>query len=182
MALLSLMARLGSADPVELQTDMGRLIDGFDVTRFGSAPTKFDEADLYPLTAHYLQTLPLSEVRDHVAALGVPDDMAEPFWLMARENITTLGDLGQWWALCRDGAEPLVAPEDANFIAQAMAMLPPAPFDDTTWGTWTSAVKEATGRKGKQLFMPLRKAVTGQERGPEMAALLPLMQVIRARG
>ena len=182
MALLSLMARLGSADPVELQTDMGRLIDGFDVTRFGAAPTKFDEADLYPLTAHYLQTLPLSAVRDHVAALGVPDDKAEPFWLMARDNITTLGDLGQWWTLCRDGAEPLVAPEDAEFITQAMAMLPPAPFDDTTWGTWTSAVKEATGRKGTQLFMPLRKAVTGQERGPEMAALLPLMQVIRARG
>ncbi|TMV11888.1 glutamate--tRNA ligase [Arenibacterium halophilum] len=182
MALLSLMARLGSADPVELQTDMGRLIDGFDVTRFGAAPTKFDEADLYPLTAHYLQTLPLSEVRDHVAALGVPDDIAEPFWLMARENITTLGDLGQWWALCRDGADPLIAPEDADFIAQAMAMLPSGPFDATTWGTWTSAVKDATGRKGKQLFMPLRKAVTGQERGPEMAALLPLMQVIRARG
>ena len=181
MALLSLMARLGSADPVELQTDMGRLIDGFDVTRFGAAPTKFDEADLYPLTAHYLQTLPLSAVRDHVAALGVPDDKAEPFWLMARDNITTLGDLGQWWTLCRDGAEPLVAPEDAEFITQAMAMLPPAPFDDTTWGAWTSAVKEATGRKGKQLFMPLRKAITGQERGPEMAALLPLMQVIRAR-
>ena len=181
MALLSLMARLGSSDPVELQTDMGKLIDGFDVTRFGSAPTKFDVEDLFPLTAHYLQGLELAEVRDDVAALGVPDEMAEAFWLMARDNITTRADLEGWWTLCRDGAEPLVDDEDADFVAEAMKLLPDAPFDETTWGAWTSAVKEATGRKGKGLFMPLRKALTGQTRGPEMAALMPLMQVVRAR-
>ena len=178
MALLSLMARL---DPVELQTQMAQLIDGFDISRFGAAPTKFDEADLYPLTAHYLQSLPLEAVRDRVDALGVPSELAEPFWLMARDNITTLENLGGWWALCRDGAEPLVAPEDEEFVAQAMSMLPAMPFDESSWGTWTSTVKEATGRKGKGLFMPLRKALTGQERGPEMAALMPLLQVVRGR-
>ncbi len=182
VALLSLMARLGSSDPVELQADMGALIDGFDITRFGAAPTKFDTEDLFPLTAHYLQQQPFEAVRDVVLALDVPEAQAEAFWLMARDNITTLGDLGEWWTLCCDGAAPLVADEDAEFIAQAMAMLPEQPFDDTTWSQWTGAVKEATGRKGKGLFMPLRKAITGRERGPEMAALLPLMQVIRARG
>ncbi|OWU81820.1 glutamate--tRNA ligase [Phaeobacter sp. 22II1-1F12B] len=181
MALLSLMARLGSADPVELQTQMAQLIDGFDISRFGAAPTKFDEADLYPLTAHYLQSLPLESVRDRVDALGVPSELAEPFWLMARDNITTLEDLGGWWALCRDGAEPLIAPEDEEFVAQAMSMLPAMPFDESSWSIWTSTVKEATGRKGKGLFMPLRKALTGQERGPEMAALMPLLQVVRGR-
>ena len=181
MALLSLMARLGSADPVELQTEMGRLIDGFDIKRFGAAPTKFDEADLYPLTAHYLQSLPLDEVRAHVDALGVPAETAEAFWLMARDNITTLGDLGEWWELCRDGADPLVADEDAEFVAEAMTLLPAQPFDGESWSNWTSAVKEATGRKGRGLFMPLRKALTGRERGPEMAALMPLMQVVRTK-
>ncbi|WP_238370833.1 glutamate--tRNA ligase [Heliomarina baculiformis] len=181
MALLSLMARLGSADPVELQTQMAQLIDGFDISRFGAAPTKFDEADLYPLTAHYLQSLPLESVRDRVDALGVPAELAEPFWLMARDNITTLEDLGGWWALCQDGAEPLIAPEDEEFVAQAMSMLPAMPFDESSWSTWTGTVKDATGRKGKGLFMPLRKALTGQERGPEMAALMPLLQVVRGR-
>ncbi|MCA0871930.1 glutamate--tRNA ligase [Seohaeicola saemankumensis] len=181
MALLSLMARLGSSDPVALQTDMAALIDGFDITRFGAAPTKFDVQDLFPLTAHYLQALPLDAVRDEVLALGVPEDLAEPFWLMARDNITTLADLAGWWQLCRDGAEPLIADEDRDFIAQAMDLLPDAPFDGDSWSSWTAAVKEATGRKGKGLFMPLRKALTGQERGPEMAALMPLLQVVRAR-
>ncbi|MCE8512057.1 glutamate--tRNA ligase [Ruegeria pomeroyi] len=182
MALLSLMARLGSSDPVELRSDMAELIEGFDVTRFGAAPTKFDVQDLFPLTGRYLQALPLEAVAADVAAAGVPEDMAAPFWLMARENITTLNDLAGWWALCRDGAEPLIADEDRAFVAEAMALLPEGPLDGDSWGAWTQAVKEATGRKGKGLFMPLRKAVTGMERGPEMATLLPLMQVIRARG
>ncbi len=182
MALLSLMARLGSSDPVELRSEMAELIDGFDINRFGAAPTKFDVQDLFPLTAKHLQSLPLADVADAVAEAGVPADLAEPFWAMARENITTLADLKGWWELCRDGAEPLIADEDSDFIAEAIALLPEGPFDGDTWGTWTKAVKEATGRKGKGLFMPLRKALTGMERGPEMAALLPLLQVIRARG
>ena len=182
MALLSLMARLGSSDPVELRSEMAELIEGFDVNRFGAAPTKFDVQDLFPLTAKHLQSLPLAEVADAVAEAGVPGELAEPFWAMARENITTLADLKGWWELCRDGAEPLIADEDRDFIAEAIALLPEAPFDAETWGSWTKAVKEATGRKGKGLFMPLRKALTGMERGPEMAALLPLLQVIRARG
>ncbi|WP_420585101.1 glutamate--tRNA ligase [Ruegeria sp.] len=182
MALLSLMARLGSSDPVELRSDMAELIEGFDVNRFGAAPTKFDVQDLFPLTAKHLQSLPLTDVADAVADAGVPAELAEPFWAMARENITTLADLKGWWELCRDGAEPLIADEDREFIAEAIALLPEGSFDGETWGTWTKAVKEATGRKGKGLFMPLRKALTGMERGPEMAALLPLLQVIRARG
>ncbi len=182
MALLSLMARLGSSDPVELRSEMAELIDGFDINRFGAAPTKFDVQDLFPLTAKHLQSLQLADVADAVAEAGVPADLAEPFWAMARENITTLADLKGWWELCRDGAEPLIADEDRDFIAEAIALLPEGPFDGDTWGTWTKAVKEATGRKGKGLFMPLRKALTGMERGPEMAALLPLLQVIRARG
>ncbi len=181
MALLSLMARLGSSDPVELRAEMSELVEGFDVTRFGSAPTKFDVQDLFPLTAKHLQSLPLASVSEAVADAGVPDDLAEPFWSMARENITTLNDLKGWWELCRDGAEPLIAEEDREFIAEAMAILPEGPFDGETWSKWTSAVKDATGRKGKGLFMPLRKALTGMERGPEMASLLPLLKVIRAR-
>ena len=182
MALLSQMARLGSSDPIELRSEMAELIEGFDINRFGSAPTKFDVQDLFPLTGRYLQSLPLDKVQSDLDALGVPADKQAPFWDVAKENITTLGDLETWWTLCRDGAEPLIADEDKEFIAEAMALLPEGPYDADTWKTWTTAVKEATGRKGKKLFMPLRHAVTGMERGPDMSALLSLMQVVRARG
>lgn len=175
-ALLSLMARLGSSQPVELCTTMDELVDGFDISNFGAAPTKFDEQDLFPLTARYLHGLPLEAVADDVVALGVPADKAEKFWSVVRENITVKGDMAGWWDLFQNGATAVVDDEDAEFIATALSMLPEPPYGDDTWATWTAEVKEATGRKGKGLFMPLRKAVTGQARGPEMADVMALLQ------
>ena len=181
MALLSLMARLGSSDPVELRTDMAALIDGFDISRFGSAPTKFDEADLFPLTGRYLQSLPFEAVAGRIQTVGVPADMAGAFWAVMRDNIETLNDLDAWWAMCRDGAKPVIEDEDRAFVARAMEMLPETPFGPDTWSSWTGVVKDASGRKGRALFMPLRKALTGQAHGPDMAALMPLLQVVKAR-
>ena len=176
MALLSLMARLGSSQPVVLASSIDELAEGFDLSHFGAAPTKFDENDLFPLTARILHETPYEEMAAEIAALGVPEALAPDFWAVARENITTRADLPDWWAVLRDGAVPLVAEEDREFIAQAFAMLPDPPYDAETWGSWTNAVKEATGRKGKGLFMPLRKAVTGREKGPEMADVMRLLQ------
>ncbi|MGY9049385.1 glutamyl-tRNA synthetase [Puniceibacterium antarcticum] len=180
-ALLSLMARLGSSQPVELRMSLEEIAEGFELEQFGAAPTKFDVNDLLPLVARKLHGLPFDAIKADIAALGVPDDKAELFWQVARENITVRSDLAAWWTMFSEGAEPVVADEDRDFIAQAMALLPDGPYDHDTWGQWTAAVKEATGRKGKGLFMPLRLAVTGQQRGPEMADVLPLMQVIRAK-
>ena len=180
-ALLSLMARLGSSQPVALRLTLDELANGFDVSQFGTAPTKFNADDLLPLTRERNQALPFASVRDRIAGLGVPDALAEQFWRVMSANITFLDDLGPWWALCRDGAEPLIEPGDEDFVAQAMAMLPAPPFTDATWSSWTDAVKQATGRKGKALFMPLRKAVTGMPSGPEMMDLMPLLQKVRAK-
>lgn len=182
MALLSLMARLGSSKPVELAGSHQELMDGFDIGSFGSAPTKFDKDDLFPLTRAYVQGLPFDAVAERIDALGVPKDLQDGFWRVAKGNITVLNELEGWWHLFRDGAEPLIDEEDREFVAQAIAMLPEMPFGPETWKDWTSAVKEATGRKGKGLFMPLRKALTGQEHGPEMTDVMPLLQVVRAKG
>ena len=176
MALLSLMARLGSNQPVELCSTMEELVDGFDLSTFGSAPTKFDAQDLFPLTAQINHARPFADVADDIAALGVPAEIADDFWTVVRENITVKSDMADWWTLFRDGAAPLVADEDKDFVAQAFELMPDYPFDGESWKNWTTAAKEASGRKGKGLFMPLRKAITGRERGPDMSAVLPLLQ------
>ena len=181
-ALLSMMARLGSSQPVELKMTLDDLAEGFDLSQFGASPTKFDAEDLWPLTRERNQALPFDQVADRIAALGVPEGLAERFWHVASQNITKLDDLADWWTIFSQGAEPQIDPEDADFIAQAMPLLPPPPYTDATWGEWTAAVKDATGRKGKGLFMPLRKAVTGQAHGPDMAQVMPLLQVVKARG
>lgn len=176
MAVLSLMARLGSSEPIELRANIAGIVDGFDISKFGSAPTKFDVEDLKPLTARYLATLDHTAVADEIAAAGVPAEFAEAFWNVVKDNIATMADLPTWWALFRDGAAPMVADDDKDFITQAFDILGDPPYAADTWSTWTSAVKEASGRKGKQLFMPLRHAVTGLQRGPEMADVMPLLQ------
>lgn len=176
MAVLSLMARLGSSEPIELRSTVQEIVEGFDISKFGSAPTKFDVEDLKPLTARSLSLLSLDDVADKIAAAGVPDDLAAPFWSVVHDNINTLDDLPTWWALFRDGATPLVDAEDKDFITEAYGLLGEPPYTADTWSNWTTAVKEATGRKGKGLFMPLRKAVTGRERGPEMTDVMPLLQ------
>ncbi|MEM9975786.1 MAG: glutamate--tRNA ligase family protein, partial [Pseudomonadota bacterium] len=176
MAILSLLARLGSSDPVELRGDLSELIEGFDITRFGAAPTKFDAEDLGPLTARVVAALPFDAVAGEIAALGVPDGIAGQFWDVVRENIAARAEMAEWWALFRDGAAPEIAEEDREFVADAFALLPPHPYGPESWGEWTARVKEATGRKGRGLFMPLRLAVTGRARGPEMAYVMPLLQ------
>ncbi|MFQ5622669.1 MAG: glutamate--tRNA ligase [Paracoccaceae bacterium] len=176
MALLSLMARLGSSQPVEAAASLDDLAAGFDLSRFGAAPTKFDESDLVPLSAHVLQGLDYGAVAGDIARLGVPGDLAEAFWYMARDNISRRADLETWWRLCRDGAAPLIDPDDRDFVSTALEMLPPRPWDSETWQRWTNAVKQRTGRKGRSLFMPLRKALTGLDHGPEMGRLMPLLQ------
>ncbi len=179
MALLSLMARLGSSDPVEVRNSIDEIAENFDLSHFSSAPTKFDVEDLVPLTAKYVSGLSFEEVAEDIAALGVPDEIAPDFWEVARENITFRSDLAAWWDLCRDGADPLIDPEDAEFVATAKSLLPPQPWNETTWSEWTAAVKQATGRKGRGLFMPLRKALTGQSHGPDMSKLMPLLQSVK---
>jgi glutamyl-tRNA synthetase len=161
---------------VELAANMDELVAGFDVGSFGAAPTKFDAEDLFPLTRHHVQSLPFETVRERVLDLGVPEGEAEAFWAVAKGNITVLADLEEWWTLFRDGAEPVIDPADRDFVAQALGMLPPQPWTQATWGDWTAAVKEATGRKGKDLFRPLRRALTGRDAGPEMADVMPLLR------
>ncbi len=177
MAILSLMARLGSSDPVELRENVDEVVAGFDLSKFGSAPTKFDAEDLVPLTARWLAARPYAEVADTIGDLGVPAELGERFWTVVRENINTLGEIAEWWDVFCEGADPQIAEDDRAFVAEALGMLGEPPYADDAWATWTTAVKEATGRKGKGLFMPLRHAITGRTRGPEMAEVMPLLQV-----
>ncbi|KPP87302.1 MAG: glutamate--tRNA ligase [Rhodobacteraceae bacterium HLUCCA08] len=177
MAVLSLMARLGSSDPVELRDTVEEVVEHFDLHSFGAAPTRFDSDDLEPLTHRWLAARPYPEVATRVRELGVPEELGEQFWTVVRDNIGTLDDMAEWWQLFYEGGDALVADEDRAFVDTALSLLGEPPYDAETWANWTDAVKQATGRKGKSLFMPLRRAVTGRDRGPEMADVMPLLQV-----
>ena len=176
MALLSLLAFSGSGRPVQLCGSLEELAGHFRLESFSTAPVKFDENGLAGLTSRCLAQLPFEHVRDQIRGLSVPDHIAEPFWRAVRMNLSRREDMRGWWSVLRDGAQPLVSDEDRGFVADAFRLLGPPPYDGGSWEEWTKAVSAVTGRKGRRLFMPLRKALTGKAKGPEMHLLMPLMQ------
>ncbi len=178
MAILSLLARLGTADPVEPQTTLDALVEGFAIDRFGRAAAKFDPEELRTLSARILHQLPFEAVADRLRALGLEEAGAD-FWHAVRPNIGRLAEAADWWRVVRGPVTPVVS--DPSFLAGAAALLPPAPWDQGTWRAWTTAVKDATGARGKALFMPLRLALTGLDHGPDLGELLPLIGPERAR-
>ena len=178
MAILSYMSRLGSSEPIELFDNLEDLAENFNISNFGAQPTKFDLNDIIPLTKKYISTLDISEVSDDLIKTGIPSDIAPKFWIMVRDNINTRTEIKHWWSICSEGVAPLIDEEDIEFIDIAKSLLPVGTFDESTWKNWTSEIKKVTGRKGKSLFMPVRKALTGIEHGPDMSKMLPLLQKI----
>ncbi len=172
MALVSLMARLGSADPIEPFTTLEPLINGFDLKKFSRNTPKFDVEELYRLNAKILHQTDFADVQERLKDMGL-GEMNEAFWTSIRPNLTKLDDAKEWWRVANGPVTPII--DDGAFAETAADLLPPAPWDEATFKSWADAVKDKTGRKGKELFMPLRKALTGMEHGPELPVLLPLL-------
>jgi glutamyl-tRNA synthetase len=176
MALNSLLAGLGTAEGEPAHARLDDLVATFDFARFGRSSPRFDPLQLKPMNARVLQLTPFESVRDRLAAMNIAAGPA--FWDAVRANLETLGDAPDWWRVCQGPLSPVI--EDAAFATQAATLLPEGPWDTATWPAWTKAVGAATGRKGRALYHPLRLALTGQDKGPELAHLLPLIGRARA--
>ncbi len=173
LAIDALLARLGTADPVEPVAALDVLVATVDLSRVGRAAARFSEDELAQLSARTLHVLPFAAVRERL-----PTAVDEALWLAVRGNLATVAEAADWAGVARGVLSPVV--EDAAFLAAAAALLPAEPWTEATWKAWTAAVATATGRKGRALFHPLRLALTARETGPEMARLLPLIGRARA--
>jgi glutamyl-tRNA synthetase len=129
------------------------------------------------MNSRLLQQLPFEAVAGRLNAMGLEQADAR-FWEAIRANLARLGDAADWYRVCYGEITPVIV--DADLVSEAAALLPPEPWTEKTWPTWTRAVKAATGRKGKELFLPLRLALTGASHGPELRVLLPLIGRERA--
>jgi glutamyl-tRNA synthetase len=173
MSLNSLIARLGTADPVEPVQDMATLIKGFDMKRLGRAPARFDAEDLTRLNARILHDMPYEAAAPRLAEMGAPEGAA--FWDGVKGNLTLFADVADILRLIKGPVSPVIEADDADYLAAALDALPQGALTEQSWSEWTQDLKESTGRKGRALFMPLRQALTGQAHGPEMQHLLPLI-------
>ncbi|MBS7702611.1 glutamate--tRNA ligase [Chelatococcus asaccharovorans] len=176
MAVASLAVLVGSAEAVRPVASLEELAKLVDLARLSHAPAKFDEAELAGLNAKLLHGFSYGAVQKRLRLLGV--EGGETFWLAVRGNLERLADAREWWQVVEGPIDPII--EDHAFTARAADLLPPEPWNATTWKSWTEALKAATGVGGRALFMPLRLALTAHDHGPELAALLPLIGGVKA--
>jgi len=173
MAVASLAVLIGTSDAVEPAPDLDALAETFDLSHVSHSSARFDPDDIGLLNARLLHAMPYEAAAERLAGLGIGG--GAEFWETVRANITRFAEAADWWRVVTGPIEPVVEADDRGFLETARELLPPEPWDAETWGAWTGAVKAATGRKGKALFLPLRQALTGRDHGPDMAALLPLI-------
>ena len=170
---IAIMATLtGTSLPIEPYESLDTIAEKLDFSMISHGSARFDPAELDSLNARLLHAMPYEAAFPRLSSLGLE---GEAIWNLLRENLVKFPDIAEWSKLVTGPVEPVVAEEDKEFLALAKAMLPPEPWDETTWSTWTNALKGATGRKGKALFLPLRLALTGRHDGPELKSLLVLL-------
>jgi len=174
MAICSLLAKLGTSDNIDLRETLDELASEFDFAKIGRAPARFDEADLRALNRSITHSLPYEIAQPRLAAIA-PEAANEDFWKLVKQNCDIIEDAAKFVPIAFGDIAPVIADEDREFIKTAAETLPAGEIDETTWKTWTGCLKTETGRKGRDLFMPLRKALTGLDHGPDVGALLVLI-------
>jgi glutamyl-tRNA synthetase len=166
MAVASYLAKIGTSDTVEPHLSLEDLALEFEFAKIGRAPAHFDPEELAALNAKTLHLMPYAMVTGRTT-------VSEELWEAIKPNLTRLSDAETLAQLVTGPVTPVI--EDAGLNTKAAALLPPEPWDETTWGAWTKAVAAETGAKGRGLFHPLRLALTGRGDGPELKKLLPLI-------
>lgn len=172
LAITAYIARLGTSQPMEVVSGLDELAAAFDLSQISRNPPKVDMEELRRLNGKILHATPFAKVADRLVAMGM-QGVTEDFWNAIKGELQVLTDAKAWWDVAQGTIAPVI--EDADLIAAAAATLPAEPWDQATFGAWTKTVKEATGKSGKALFMPLRLALTAHAHGPELGQLLPIM-------
>jgi glutamyl-tRNA synthetase len=172
MAVAIMASLTGTSLSIEPYETLDEIASRLDFSMISHGPARFDPTDLDGLNARLLHGLPYEGAVARLSALGLE---GEAMWLLLRDNLHKFADIADLAKLVTGPVEPVVAEEDREFLALARSLLPPEPWDETIWSQWTDALKAATGRKGKALFLPLRLALTGRHDGPELKSLLPLI-------
>ena len=174
MAINSLLAHIGTSDSVEPFMDLSGLVTHFDFKKFGRAPANYDQIELEKLNEKLLHKLPFKEVNSLIPFAD------EKFWESVKANLKNISEAKMWWDILHGEVSATdLSAQDRDFLQQTLTILPLEPWNESTWDEWLSAIKPTTERKGKELFMPIRRALTGLDHGPEFKKLLPLLGYAR---
>ncbi|MCE2993187.1 MAG: glutamate--tRNA ligase [Candidatus Jidaibacter sp.] len=168
MAINSFLMKLGSSDPIEYRKTLDDLVADFDISKYGKASTNYDIAELERINTKLVHNLSYYEAKSYLSS-----KIDETFWERVKHNLSRVNEAEEWWNICCDEIEPQI--QDLQFTSSVAKLLPEGSWDENTWNTWIHAIKHETGKSGKELFMPIRHALTALEHGPELKHVLPII-------
>ena len=171
ISILSLLATIGTSNSIELKDNIDQIKSEFKLSTISTSPGRIEIDVLNALNKKQVQKYNFSEIEERLKKIDEKID--QKFWETIRGNLNVVEDIKQWTDIVFNSET--IKPSDKDYIKIAMELIPDDPWNDETWGLWTSAIKERTGRKGKELFLPLREAFTGLNHGPEMKLLIQLL-------
>lgn len=172
MAICSFLAKLGTSDAIEPYYSLDELAESLDFAKLGRSQPKFDEEELKHFNTKVVRSMPYELVKDRI-------DADETFWNDVRANLNVVDDVKVWEDICHKEVTPII--EDKALTDLAAELLPAEPWNENTFNEWLSGVKAQSGKKGRELFHPIRKALTALDDGPELKTLLPLIGYEKAK-
>ncbi|NRA88725.1 MAG: glutamate--tRNA ligase, partial [Rhizobiales bacterium] len=181
LSVISLSATIGSSNPVKPYASLDAVFEDFDLSKLSRAAARFDPDELKPINAKLLHDMSFDDVENRLKSINIEGEFAQNIWNACKSNVEIFSDINIWAEIAKGNATPVIAAEDEEFIATALKLLPTGDYDENSWGQWTNAIKQATGRKGKTLFRPLRLALTGLAFGAELKTLFPIIGEAHAK-
>ena len=171
MAINSLNTSIGTSIEINAFHSLNEISDILDLSKLGRAPGRFSLDQLTKLNSSQLSILNFEEIKDRLKKQNII--VNKSLWEIVKNNIDFLSEYSKWDTIINKEIE--IENFDNNFLKLAADVLPSKPWDQNTWSLWIEKIKSSTDRKGKDLFLPLRMAITGLEDGPELKELILLI-------
>ena len=175
MAIINLLAQIGTSEGIKIYQNFNDLINNFDFGKFSKSATNYDISELTTINQKLLQTVDYPYVAARLKEIGITEEISEKFWNGLKPNINFLHEIKEWVAICNHQFRFKNEEQNREFLAQAASLLPENTADENCWNLWLEKIKKETSRKGKELFMPIRLALSGKEHGPELKLLVNLI-------
>ena len=172
LTLLNYLLSIGTSKNLSKEKNIDLLVNNFNINSLASSSPKFSINVLKLLNKDMLQSYDFSDVKQKFIDLKIKD-ASEDFWIFIKNNINYFSESLDWISVINSNETYIDNSND--YLNIAAELLPEDPYDETTWDVWTDLIKNQTGKKGKELFMPIRFALTGRNKGPELKYLLPLL-------
>lgn len=175
MAIVDLLSQIGTSNPIKIHKNFNDLISEFSFEHFSKSATNYDISELNTINQKLLQTLDFAEVESRLKTIGIENLVSEKLWEAIKANINFLPEIKEWIEICATTFCYENKDSDKEFLQLISSLLPENTSDSNCWNLWMGKIKEKSSRKGKELFMPIRLALTGKEHGPEMKFLVNLI-------